>query len=413
MDLKTQILRSLLASFRLTGNERQENVQFILHEQGGYSHSGNAVFTLFIDRKLLRQTTVEVIRQYSSLFAGQPIENVSRLLTDFAKDSISILGASNVLFALGKEQSLLDLANGEALEVMSSNLQASLNNAVQRAVYLLPLSEVALSDKIVTDQLFWVPGGSDLNSILNRFGRFERRLLGNQFPPYAGSNPSWPIDPTDSWIGCYEGSHSQAASVMETFLGALCMAMDFPKSRSFTYARSRFQIGHVAVRQNGTCTMYYDRSPRLPEGLGIIAVSSSMLKMIGGLLVDRATDQRVQVALEYVAAGWQPIGRIGFLHNAIALDALFGKKNAMRESILIGVETFASTIDKVRARGELLLKMRNQLLHGESKSLESCPEYLRYYETFEIDPAYDQIRILRTCLWEMSGANPQRLAEDI
>jgi len=407
MDLTSQIITSLLASFRLTGNEGEDSIQFLWHEQGGYSPSGSAVFTLFIDRKLLRQTTIDVIRQYPSLFGGQPIERVSRLLTDFAKDSISVLGPGRVFFALGKDQSLLDLANGDALEIMSSNLQASLNNSGQRAVYLLPLSQITLSGEIVSDQLFWVPGGSDLNIILNRFGRFERRLSGNQFPPYAGSNPSWPVDPTDSWIGCYEGSHSQAASVMQTFLGALSMAIDFPKSRSFTYARSRFQKGHVAVRQNGTCTMYYDRSPHLPEGLGVIAVSLSMLEMIGGLLVDRATDQRVQVALEYVAAGWQPIGRIGFLHNAIALDALFGKKNAVGKSILDGVETFASKIDKVRARVELLLDMRNQLLHGESKSLESCPEYLRYYETFEIDPAYDQIRILRTCLWEMSEANTQ------
>ena len=406
MNLTEQIVRNLLSSFRLTGDEKNEdNIKFFWDRQGDYSLDENAVFTLFIDRTLLRQTTIDVIRKYPSLFEGQPIERVSRLLTDFAKDSISVLGSGNVFFALGKDQSLLDLANGDALDVMSSNLQVSLNNSGQRAVYLLPLSQVALSGEIVSDQLLWVPGGSDLNIILNRFGRFERRLSGSQFPPYAGSNPSWPVDSTDSWIGCYEGSHSHAASVMQTFLGALSMAIDFPKSRSFTYARSRFQIGHVAVRQNGTCTMYYDRSPHLPEGLGVIAVSSSMLKMIGGLLVDRATDQRVQVALEYVAAGWQPIGRIGFLHNAIALDALFGKKNAVRKSILDGVETFANKIDKVRARVELLLDMRNQLLHGESKSLESCSEYLRYYETFEIDPAYDQNRILRTCLWEMSGAN--------
>lgn len=405
MDLTKQIVRNLLASFRLTGGEGEDNIQFLWDEQGSYSPSGSAVFTLFIDRKLHRKTTIDVIRQYPALFEGQPIEKVSRLLTDFAKGSISILGPGSVLSALGKDQSLLDFANGDAIEAMSSNLQVYLNNSGQRAVYLLPLSEVGLSGEIVSDQLFWVPGGSDLDIVLNRFGRFERRLSGNQFPPYVGNNPSWPVGPADSWIGCYEGSHSQAESVMQTFLGALSMAIDFPKSCSFTYARSRFPKGHVAIRQDGTCTMYYDRRPHLPEGLGVIAVSPSMLKMIGGLLVNRATDQRIQVALEYVAAGWQPIGRIGFLHNAIALDALFGKKEAVKKSILEGVETFAGKIDRVRPRGELLYEMRNRLLHGESKSIESCPEYLRYHETFEIDPAYDQIRILRTCLWEMSGAN--------
>jgi len=127
-----------------------------------------------------------------------------------------------------------------------------------------------------------------------------------------------------------------------------------------------------------------------------------MLKMIAGLLVNQAANQRIQVALEYIAGGWQPIGRMGFLHNAIALDALFGKDGSVRKSILEGVEKYVGKIDRVRIRTELLLKIRNRLLHGESSNVESCPEYLQYHESFNIDPAKDQIQIIRMCLWEMS-----------
>jgi hypothetical protein len=188
---------------------------------------------------------------------------------------------------------------------------------------------------------------------------------------------------------------------MQAFLGALSMAMDFPTSRSFTYTRSRLPKGHVAIRQDGKCTIWY-RPPQLPEGLGAIAVNPPMLKMIAGLLVNQAANQRIQVALEYIAGGWQPIGRMGFLHNAIALDALFGKDGSVRKSILEGVEKYAGKIDRVRIRTELLLKIRNRLLHGESSNVESCPEYLQYHESFNIDPAKDQIQIIRMCLWEMS-----------
>lgn len=332
------------------------------------------------------------------------MERVSRFLTKFAKESIATLGASNVFFSQGKDLSLLGLTNRDTIEAISCNLLESLKQFEEKATYLLPLSQVTVSDQIISDRLFWIPGQSDLNIALARFGRFQRRLLSDRFPPYERNSACWPVSPTDSWMACYESNHSSADSVMQAFLGALSMAMDFPESHAFTYAPTRFPKGHLEIRQDGSCTMYFDRPPYLPEGLGAINVSQSMIEMIRGLIVNRATDQRVQVALEYVAAGWKPIGRIGFLHNAIALDALFGEQNAVRESILAGLEKFASRIEKIRERGKLLYKLRNQLLHGESKSLESCPEYLEYYETFEVDPAYDQTRILRTCFWEKSGA---------
>lgn len=390
-----------MASFRLAGSEKEDNIQFRWHEAGDYGLSGSAVFTLFIDRRLLRHTAIDVIRQHSTLFEEQSVETVSRLLTDFARSSISVLGPGKVFSAIGKDQSLLEFADDDAIEMMSSQLQTHLNNSGHKFAYLLPLPEVQLSGEIASDRLFLVSGSSELDIAIGRFDRFERRLLGNQYPPFVGMHPSWPVCSTDSWLGVFEGSHTRAESVMQAFLGALSMAMDFPTSRSFTYTRSRLPKGHVAIRQDGKCTIWY-RPPQLPEGLGAIAVNPPMLKMIAGLLVNQAANQRIQVALEYIAGGWQPIGRMGFLHNAIALDALFGKDGSVRKSILEGVEKYAGKIDRVRIRTELLLKIRNRLLHGESSNVESCPEYLQYHESFNIDPAKDQIQIIRMCLWEMS-----------
>ncbi|MBS0164998.1 MAG: hypothetical protein JSR29_02865 [Nitrospira sp.] len=402
MDSTSLITKSLLASFRLAGSEKEDTIQFLWHESGNYGLSGSAVFTLFIKRRSLQQTAIDVIRQHSPIFDEQSVETVSRLLTDFARNSISVLGPEKVFSALGEDQSLLALANDGAIEIMSFQLHTCLNNSRQKMAYLLPLPEVQLSDEIVSGRLFLVPGASDLDTALSRFDRFQISLLGNQYPPFDGKHPSWPVRSTDAWLGVFEGSHARAESVKQAFLGALSMAMDFPMSRFFTHTRSRLPQGHVAIRQDGKCTIWY-RPPQLPEGLGAIAVNLPMLKMIAGLLVNQAANQKIQVALEYIAAGWLPIGRMGFLHNAIALDALFGKKDSMRKSILAGVERHAEEIDRVRIRTRLLLDMRNRLLHGKSGNLEFCPEYLEYHEKFDIDPAKDQIRIIRMCLWEMSG----------
>lgn len=403
-----QILRNLLASFRLTGNEREDYIEFLWGEQGNSSLPQDAAFKLFIDRKLLRQTAIDAIREYPLLLEGEGLEEVSRLLIKFSKGSILALGPGVVFASLGEDLSLLDFANRDAIKFLAASLPEFIEASRRKTVWLVPISEVQLSGEIVSNQLFWIPGEANIDAVLTRFGRFQRRLTGNQFPPWIGNHRSWPVGPADSWIGCFEKSRSRAESAIQAFMGALSMAIEFPRAHYFTYRPSRFPNGHVEVSTNGDCTVQYDSPLHLPTGLGSINVSPSMLKMIRQLVVERAADHRVQVALEYIAAGWQPIGRIGFLHNAIAFDALFGKKNAVKESILAGLATFASKIDGVRSRGELLYKMRNRLLHGESKSLESCPEYLTYYETFEIDPAYDQIIILRTCLWEMSRAGTEQ-----
>ena len=147
-------IRHLLASFRLAGSEKEGNIQFRWHEAGDYGLSGSAVFTLFIDRRLLRHTAIDVIRQHSTLFEEQSVETVSRLLTDFARSSISVLGPGKVFSAIGKDQSLLEFADDDVIEMMSSQLQTHLNNSGHKFAYLLPLPEVQLSGEIASDRLF-------------------------------------------------------------------------------------------------------------------------------------------------------------------------------------------------------------------------------------------------------------------
>ncbi|MDH4101106.1 MAG: hypothetical protein OEV28_11110, partial [Nitrospirota bacterium] len=78
----------------------------------------------------------------------------------------------------------------------------------------------------------------------------------------------------------------------------------------------------------------------------------------------------------------------------------------VKENILDGIDKFVGPrIVRARDRGELLIKMRNALLHGKKPSVEQCDEYLQYYDTYDVDPAVDQINILKVCLWEMSGVN--------
>ena len=93
------------------GGDREDRIEFLWDRPARDSLPVDASFKLFVDRKLLRLTAIAVMRLYADLFAGQPMERVSRFLTRFAKESIATLGPSNVFFSQGKDLSLLDLTN--------------------------------------------------------------------------------------------------------------------------------------------------------------------------------------------------------------------------------------------------------------------------------------------------------------
>lgn len=397
------ILKDLLSSHKLSGNDTDDKVQFLYNSAGDHISPGGIVLTFYIDRELLRKASIAAMRQHHHIFAGQSLKAVSSLLSEFTRKSIGTLGSSTVISSLGKALSLSDLATDASLISLSEDLTAHIANAAEKSLYLISLPGVAIPKNIISDQFFWVSCGSNLNDTVKQLGPFTRSLLSNKYPPWAGASPTWPLSETDSWIGCLEASPARGRSTIHSFLGALSMAVDPAKSRSFTYAPPRFPKGHLMIQPNGKCIIYYDQPPYLPEGLGVITLSEDMLKVVQRLIVKHASNQRIQVALEYLAAGWQPVGRMGFLHNAIAIDALFGEEGRVGKSILAGLETFGSKISNIREKGTLLYKMRNRLLHGESQSLESCPEYLDYLEQFGKDPAHDQITILRSCLWEISA----------
>lgn len=80
------------------------------------------------------------------------------------------------------------------------------------------------------------------------------------------------------------------------------------------------------------------------------------------------------------------------------MDALFGENGKVRQSILSGVEKHCSEATSAKDKYDLILKIRNDILHGEFSSLETSPHYLAYYEKFNNDPASDQIAILNECL---------------
>jgi hypothetical protein len=112
----------------------------------------------------------------------------------------------------------------------------------------------------------------------------------------------------------------------------------------------------------------------------------------------------MEIALQFVGAGWQPFGRLSSLHNAIAFDALFGEKGKVGASIKAAVGSLTGGMSGADERISRLLDIRNALLHGEVGTVEASKEYGPYLEQFDRDPQQDQVAILQLCIQQMARA---------
>ena len=332
------------------------------------------------------------------------MENVSRILKDFFRQHLNYLDAKTLFCSFGQDLPIIAITPVALLQSLSVALQPYLSAVTQKSIYLAPAWGIEVAEELISENVILVPGDADLSGALTSFGDFKSIILSGAFPPFQKADNHTQLSRHDSWVGCYATSITEGDSMLHRIAGALSMAMEFPKSRAFSSGTRR--RGRVSLCHDGAWSLF-DRASIVPPLLSMpLLINVQMVKMLRGLLVDCAENQRMQIALEYIAAGWQPMGRLGFLHNAVALDALFGIQGRVKENILDGIDKFVGPrIVRARDRGELLIKMRNALLHGKKPSVEQCDEYLQYYDTYDVDPAVDQINILKVCLWEMSGVN--------
>jgi hypothetical protein len=166
--------------------------------------------------------------------------------------------------------------------------------------------------------------------------------------------------------------------------------------------------GKMTIRSDGEMT--FNPSPLFPTLLNPQTLCNSMLTdlqdLIGDGIMTGDLRRRVNVALEFIATSWISPPRMRFFNNAIAFDALFGMQGQVRKAIVDGVMEHAAAIPKVSKRIELLLKMRNAMLHGEVATIEETPQYRLYYEEFDVDPISDQQTILRASCFSLLGRPP-------
>lgn len=364
---------------------------------------------LYIDFDRLREATLAAFRQFPATLSGLQIDDVSGLIKKCLLDSMKETQIAGRIFdamlqgGYHQARPLAEVVGDLELMRLANLLQEELSRMPATSLYLRPVwGWCAPASPIVRESLIWVPGRHDLNALAQFIGLKDAHLVNGVCPPLARwDGRKLPLDIMDSWIGVCASTDVSGAAGLQRIRGALSLAL--PTNRSRVFSGATLERWEFRLRHDGRVTI------GMPEALVPPLLSSPQMTdehfaFLQAVLVDQANNQRLQVALEYVAAGWEPKGRLGFLHNAIAFDALYGDSGVgVRKSIQAGIVKGAANFTEISDRAQLLYRIRNALIHGDVASIEACPEYLKYIERYEIDPASDQVRILQSCVHAAVG----------
>jgi hypothetical protein len=380
------------------------SVKFMLADAS--DRRGSIGIELFRDPIMLRRASLMLVQIEPTLFESEPISSVVSLLEKFFTASTYLIGNNQLFLAMKNDVVVADIAAPDAVARIAEGLLAYVHAEKATHLHLAPVNRIAPENDVVSPNLIIVRGHPQLESVLSSLPTSLPAIQGDGSPPFEFPGRINMLGKSDCWIGCLASSENAALSKLRRIQGALCSVL--PLGESMLFSGDLPLCGKTTIRSDGEMT--FNTSRLFPTLLNPQTISCSMLNdmsdLIDGRVLIGESRRRVDIALEFVATSWISSSRMRFFNNAITFDALFGVQVKVRQSIVAGVTRYASAISKVSVRIELLLRMRNALLHGEAANIEETPQYRGYYEEFDVDPVSDQWSILRTCLFGLIGKSP-------
>lgn len=382
--------------FRLT-DPTDSRLSFFGNRDNLLMPFGPRVYNFYLNEEALQWAAITLFGYQKELLKGATISSIRSTLLDFFETHLDLFDADALMVAsqsgvvAANEFSHLDRSK------LAEALETYLYQITQPKLYFIPAKGLSFSDDYVGERVVFLRPSGRLPDVLSELSIPTERLNGLQVPPFHRDKAEVPLSESDSWIGCLARSDQEGENLLECLLGAISMILPHPHARVFSMAETipyNFCLGGLwEARIGGPCFPSLIRDYRIDE-----RDINALVKFFECTSRDEEVQRRLEVGLQFIGAGWQRPGRLSFLHNAIAIDALFGKQRHVCDSNIKSVTCFANNIVEIEQRIKILLNLRNALLHGEIETIETSPAYIEYYEKFERDPQEDQIAILRTCI---------------
>lgn len=355
---------------------------------------------LYIDFERQNTAVLKLLRSSLGGRLDGTIQQAAEVLQSFFIKEIDQLGGGDLMFAAVSNPHLtvLECVSQEMVINFSASFSGYLDECFQECFYLIPMTGLPCIEEVNEPNFVWWSGKKDLGDLSDRFKFLRGQIVSGQFPPLDEKFRLTFLQENDSWLGCFALHESSGKAMLRRVAGALFLGLELKNSLLISGAK---QPNGLFVVKPGKYSFSTISSP-LPHLIQPVIVEPSVVSFVREVLKASVVDKRLSVALECCGAAWKHSERDRFMQLCVAFDALFGIQGKVTSSIKKGVQKHAKNVIDAEGRCHLLLRMRNDLLHGEAFALAQCNDYLEYNDRFSVLPERDQISLLRACVWDLA-----------
>ncbi|WP_156107284.1 HEPN domain-containing protein [Pectobacterium betavasculorum] len=196
--------------------------------------------------------------------------------------------------------------------------------------------------------------------------------------------------------GTQEGTKFSSSLKFRKFLSILFSSAS--KRAKYSYHKSMAQsadfciqfphcdnIDQKITRSNiGSLTPFY--ASQIPIGPDEITEIKNWYNRLS--ICSLQSKDRIEKCAHFLNRGMNSDDIEAYINYFVALDALFGQRGTVEQSILSGVKALG--IDpKFSEKASWLFDLRNELVHGGSRYIKEWPKYQRYIQHFHSTPFND------------------------
>lgn len=391
-----EVMKAFLGSLRFS----PPGGRWAFHAGSKYFGGGGFGLELYVDLNSRSIAALKLLRSVCGCKLDGTVDQAIEVLQDYFIEKINYLGGGNLIFEAvsNRESTVLDRVSEEMVVNFSAGFSSYLDSKFNECLYLIPMTGLSCVAEINEPSCVWWSWNKDLGLLADKFNFLRSEIASGQFPPLRSGFRITPLFKDDSWLGCFATHDSHGEAMLRRIAGALFLGLELKNSLLISGAK---QPEGLFVLKQGSYSFSSIPSP-LPHLIAPVEVTSATVDFVRKAMIAAASDNRLAVALECCGAAWKQSERDRFMQLCVAFDALFGVNGRVNQSIKEGVKNNAKGIVESEERCRLLLRMRNDLLHGEAFALAQCSDYLAYHERFGVRPSRDQISLLRACVWNLA-----------
>lgn len=367
-----------------------------------YYGGGGFGLELYVDLDRRNIAALKLLRSSCGGKIDGTVDQAIKVLQGYFIEQINHLGGGNLILEAvsNRQKTVLERVSEEMVVNFSADFASYLDRKFSECIYLIPMTGLSCVEEINEPSFVWWPWNKDLGGLADKFNFLPTEVISGQFPPLRNDFKITPLFKDDSWLGCFATHDTYGEAMLRRIAGALFLGLELKNSLLISGAK---QPDGLFVLRQGSYSFSTIPSP-LPHLIAPVVVTTTAVDFVRNVLRAASSDKRLAVALECCGAAWKQSERDRFMQLCVAFDALFGVNGRVTQSIKEGVKRHAKDVAEAEERCRLLLRMRNDLLHGEAFALAQCADYLKYYERFGVQPSRDQISLLRACVWNLAIA---------